>query len=89
MNNSCQCIFEPHSPHSSDYICTDSNKLKVGNNIFHKIRIETVLFCEKSSNETVKDCLQNLLHYCYRTEGFIPNPLPLPDYAEIYADRKP
>ena len=51
--------------------------------------METVPIREKSGNETVKHCLQNLLRYCYRTEGFIPNPLPLPDYAEICADRKP
>ena len=59
----------------------------MGNNIFHKIHIEIVPIREKSGNETVKYCLQSLLRY--RTEGFIPNPLPLPDYAEICANRKP
>ena len=59
----------------------------MGNNIFHKIYIETVPIREKSGNETVKDCLRSLIRYRYRTEGFIPNPLP--DYSEICADRKP
>ena len=59
------------------------------NNIFHKIHIETVPIREKSGNETVKDCLRSLIRYRYRTEGFIPNLLPLPYYAEICADRKP
>ena len=63
--------------------------LKRANTIFHKTHIETVLISKKIGNETVKDCLQSLLRYCYQTEGFMANPLLLQDYAEIFADRKP